>query len=149
LKADEAEATRSVDEAKEGVDSAGDRIKQLKTERADLQSQLVASEAERETIGQELSGAAAHIEGLQSEIETLKAELGKVADDRFAEVAKRTKCQSELAELRDQNADLNGDIERLQASNGYLVRECERMDVQLTAIKTALVTQPEPETEPS
>jgi chromosome segregation ATPase len=141
MKADEMEAKRAIGEGKEWMNSAADCIKQLKTERADLQSQLVASELEREMLKE---AAGEWQDKANKEIETLKASLAKVADDRFAEVANRTKCQSELTELRGQNVNLNGDIERLQASNAFLVRECEKMDTQLKAIKAALVTQPEP-----
>lgn len=65
-------------------------------------------------------------------------------DDRFSEVAKCSKCEAELTIRTRDKERLERQIARNEAANELLRHECKRMDGQLTAIKNALVTQPEP-----
>jgi len=126
----------------QALNTAGDRDYykvQLKTARElhgmalDKIKTLEASEEMLSEARQAIERLKANAGGLINEIARLKAELAKVAADRFLEVAKRSKSEAELARQNDANA--------------HLTHENDRLNAQLTAIKAAIAVQPEPELE--
>ena len=110
-----------------------DTVAMLKTEIDELKI-AEQTQAERQ----------AEIEALRKQATDLQVGLRFAKEQRDKFASDRISLSEQRDKLRVENANLADALDRIKGSNAFLVRECEKMDSQLAAIKTALVTQPEP-----
>jgi chromosome segregation ATPase len=110
-----------------------DTVAMLKTEIDELR---VAEQTQAEKHA-EFEATRKQATELQVGLRFAKEQRDKSESARISLSEQRDKLRAEVANLKDTN-------ERIVASNGFLVRECEKMDAQLKAIREALVIQPEP-----
>ncbi len=116
----------------------------VRAEREDMEKRLTVLRQQCDEHNEQSDESETRLIEARQEIETLKAELAKVADDRFSEVAKRTKCELQLHTIgRERNEALLKCDSYLKANENLLQKLNEATD-QLDAVRNAIAVRPEP-----